>query len=116
MSFEGSCHCGSVTFKVDAPLPDKVIDCNCSHCRRKGFLLSFLPASTFTLKSGEDKLATYRFNTCQLAHRFCQTCGTQPFAEGENKDGGEMRAVNLRCVPGADLESFEIEKFDGASQ
>ena len=30
----GSCHCGKVTFEVQAKL-DYVVDCNCSLCRRK---------------------------------------------------------------------------------
>ena len=45
MSFEGSCHCGAVKFKVQAPIPSSAISCNCSHCRRKGFLLAFFPVT-----------------------------------------------------------------------
>jgi hypothetical protein len=44
MSFEGGCHCGAVTFSVDAEVPTKALSCNCSICRQKGLLLSFVPA------------------------------------------------------------------------
>ncbi|WP_207484136.1 GFA family protein [Arenibaculum pallidiluteum] len=115
MSFEGSCHCGAVTFTVEADLPGGAISCNCSHCRRKGFLLAFFPASAVIVNSGEDALLSYRFNTHRLNHRFCQTCGVQPFAEGNAPDGSSTRAVNLRCVPAVDLARLQVQEFDGAA-
>ena len=87
---------------------------NCSHCRRKGFLLTFVPAAQFTLERGEDSLTTYTFNKHQIRHRFCATCGTQPFGEGE-QGGQQIRAVNLRCVPEVDLDALAIQQVDGAS-
>jgi len=115
MSFEGSCHCGAVRFTVDAPVPQSAISCNCSHCRRKGFLLTFVPANLFRLVTGEDDLRSYRFNTHRIEHRFCTTCGTQAFACGTGPDGSETRAINLRCVPEVDLDSLRLQPFDGAS-
>jgi hypothetical protein len=85
MSYEGSCHCGAVAFTVESESPAEAMSCNCSHCRRKGFLLAFVPASSFALTSGEDALTTYSFNTHRLKHRFCRTCGVQPFAEGTGR-------------------------------
>ncbi|CAM3948307.1 GFA family protein [Bordetella muralis] len=114
MSFEGSCHCGAVRFEVQAPIPTQAISCNCSHCRRKGFLLSFFPEAQFTLLQGESSLGSYRFNTHKINHRFCQACGTQAFAEGANPDGSAVRAVNLRCVPSIDLDALSLQKYDGA--
>lgn len=115
MAYNGSCHCGAVTFSVAGEIPSEVISCNCSHCRRKALLLTFVPAASFTLERGEASLATYLFNTHRIAHRFCTTCGCQPFAEGRDKDGAETRAVNLRCVPAADLAALKLQNFDGAS-
>lgn len=116
MAFEGSCHCGAVTFTVNDDIPTEAISCNCSHCRRKGFLWAFLPAAKFTLSKGEDALETYTFNTHKLNHRFCSTCGVQGFAEGTDKDGNDTRAVNLRAVPDCDLDSLKVTKVDGASK
>lgn len=115
MSFEGSCHCGAVQFRVEAPLPTAAISCNCSHCRRKGFLLSFFPAEQFSLTQGEDSLRSYAFNTHKIEHRFCTTCGTQAFAYGADPAGAAVRAINLRCVPDVDLEALQLQRFDGAS-
>lgn len=114
MSYNGSCHCGAVAFTVEGEMPGAAMSCNCSHCRREGFLLTFVPAGQFTLESGEDALTDYLFHKHAITHRFCSTCGAQPFAEGEQ--GGEpIRAINLRCVPDCDLDALEIQKVDGAS-
>ncbi|SCW48108.1 Uncharacterized conserved protein [Sphingobium faniae] len=115
MSYEGSCHCGAVTFRVDTEPPTEAMSCNCSHCRRKGFLLTFVPAAQFTLNGGAEQLTDYQFYKHRITHRFCRTCGAQPFAEGKGADGSAMQAVNLRCVPGIDLDALTIKKVDGAS-
>ena len=86
MAYEGSCHCGAVSFTVDADLPTEAIDCNCSHCRRKSFLWSFHTVDQVSI-TGDDATETYTFNTRKLQHRFCATCGTQAFAGGIGPDG-----------------------------
>lgn len=116
MPFDGSCHCGAVTFTVDAELPETAISCNCSICRRKGSLLSFFPASVFTLKSGEDDLLGYTFHAHLIEHLFCTTCGIHPFAKATGPDGVDTRAINMRCVPTCDLDALTVQKYDGASK
>lgn len=116
MTYAGSCHCGAVTFSVEGEIPGEAISCNCSHCRRKGLLLTFAPREAMTIKSGEDDLSDYFFNKHKIAHRFCRTCGSQPFGEGETPGGKKMAAINLRCVPDADLDALTIKAFDGASR
>lgn len=115
MAYEGACHCGAVAFTVDAALPGQAVSCNCSHCRAKGLLLTFVPASQFTLTKGEGALTTYRFNTRKLGHYVCATCGVQPFAQGTGPDGSDMRAINLRAVPDCDIDALELQKVDGAA-
>lgn len=114
MPFSGSCHCGAVAFSVDADTPTEAISCNCSHCRRKGFLLAFFPAALFTLEKGAEHLATYRFHKETIAHQFCMTCGTEAFALGQQGDQ-PMQAINLRCVPDLDLGTLTVQEYDGAS-
>ena len=109
----GGCHCGAVRFEVDSDL-EQVLECNCSHCSRKGFLLSFTPAAQFRLLSGEEVLTEYHFNTHRIRHRFCSVCGVQPFAEGETPDG-PTRAVNLRCLDEFDRAAFNPVQVDGRS-
>jgi hypothetical protein len=42
MNYKGSCHCGQISFEVEGTL-EQAIECNCSHCSRKGYLLWFVP-------------------------------------------------------------------------
>jgi hypothetical protein len=104
-----------VAFAVDADPPTSAVSCNCSHCRRKGFLLAFFPAERFRLLRGEEDLRSYFFNRHAIEHRFCTTCGTQAFAYGSMPDGSPTRAINLRCVETIDPEALELQKVDGAS-
>lgn len=69
-----------------------------------------------TLTQGEDQLQSYRFNTHQIEHQFCTVCGTQAFALGALPDGSPSRAINLRCIPEADLGALELTHYDGASR
>ena len=114
MSYSGSCHCGAVTFTVAADAPDEAMTCNCSHCSRKGFVLTFVPADQFTLDNGADRLTDYLFYKHAITHQFCRTCGTEPFALGKSPQG-DMRAINLRCVPDVDIDTLTIQQIDGAS-
>lgn len=110
MKYPGSCHCGAVTFEIEAPEAIECTDCNCSICSKAGFLHLILPLSKFKLLSGEKNLTTYTFNTGVAKHTFCKTCGVKPFyTPRSNPDGVD---INVRCldpVPG----NLLVEKFDG---
>ena len=108
----GSCHCGAVAFTVEGTF-QQVVECNCSHCQRKGLLLWFVPRAAFSLATGEDRLATYTFNKHVIQHRFCTVCGCQPFSLGRGPDGAEVAAVNVRCLEGIALEDVARVPVDG---
>lgn len=110
--YTGGCHCGAVHYEVEAEL-DKVMECNCSHCSKKGFLLKFVPADHFKLVSGEDQLSEYRFNTKKIAHLFCKHCGVQSFGKGAGADGSATVALNVRCLDDVDTTALEVVKVDG---
>lgn len=96
MIYSGSCHCGAVTFEVEAPEDVEVENCNCSICEKTGFLHLIVPLSKFKLLSGEDCLQTYTFNTGVAKHTFCKVCGVKPFyVPRSNPDGMD---VNVRCL------------------
>ena len=111
---QGSCHCGAVTYDVTADITS-ALRCNCSHCQRKGLLLTFTPESSFTLKSGEGDLIKYNFNKHLIDHVFCKTCGVQSFAHGQDGEGNKMVAINVNCLENFDIDSIEIQKYDGRS-
>jgi hypothetical protein len=110
----GGCHCGTVRYEVETDL-GRVMSCNCSICQKRGALLTFVPASQFTLLSGGDALTDYQFNKKIVHHLFCGTCGVGSFARGRGPDGSEMVAVNVRCLDNVDVAALTITPFDGKS-
>lgn len=114
-TYHGSCHCGAVRYEARSTPIAEAISCNCSMCRRKGTLLAFIPASDFTLKSGEEALTDYRFNKHVIHHLFCATCGVTSFARGAKPDGTQMIALNARCLDEIDPDAITIHRIDGKS-
>ena len=111
-TFHGGCHCRAVRFQILVN-HYKVQDCNCSICRKKGFLHLILPLENFTLLQGRDVLTTYTFNTGVAKHTFCRICGIHSFYYPRSHPHGID--VNIRCLDGDVLSDFDIEPFDGAN-
>ena len=114
MSHRGSCHCGRIAFEAEGQL-EKIMECNCSICTKRGSLHWFIPREAFHLLTPDDNLATYTFKKHRIKHRFCSNCGCAPFGEGIAPSGNYMIAVNARCLDGIDLSSLEAGHFDGRS-
>lgn len=112
-TFEGGCHCGAVRYRVGGLDLTSTITCNCSRCSKLGVILSFVPADSFNLISGEDHLTDYRFNKKVIHHLFCDICGIQSFSRGVGQDGKEMVAINVRCLDGVDIASLSPQNYDG---
>lgn len=112
-TYNGSCHCGAVTFQATTNLA-KPVSCNCSICGRSGWVLTFVPEASFQLAKGADSLTDYQFGQKRLHHTFCKVCGVRPFSRGNAPDGRAMVAVNIRCLEGVDADSLQVTRFDGA--
>lgn len=106
----GSCHCGGVQFSV-AIDKREALECNCSVCRKKGFLHLIVTREKFILLQGEELLTTYSFNTHVAQHRFCRICGCHPFYTPRSHPNGV--SVNLRCLDDVSPDEFVIVSFDG---
>lgn len=113
MTYQGSCHCGNIRFDVKGEF-ESAMECNCSHCSRKGYLLWFVPRPDLEVNAREDALSTYTFNKHEIQHHFCTNCGCAPFGFGSN-NGAEMAAVNIRCLEGIELSAIKREFVDGRS-
>lgn len=114
MTHKGSCHCGAIRFEVEGTF-EHVIECNCSHCSRKGYLLWFVPRAQLKLETPAQALGTYTFNRHVIQHHFCTTCGCAPFGFGRKPDGSETAAVNVRCLEDVDLATIPRKAVDGRS-
>ncbi|KKB78711.1 hypothetical protein VW35_09345 [Devosia soli] len=111
----GQCHCGAVRFTANTDLAN-LGDCNCSRCRRLGWVMQSIPEADFVLEAGADQLTTYRFNTEMIDHLFCKTCGIESFARGSDGKGNTMYMINVNCLdtpPRIDRDA--IKHWDGAN-
>jgi hypothetical protein len=111
-TYEGGCHCGAVRFQVVVNQAE-AIECNCSICRKKGFLHLIVPPEQFTLLKGAEVLTTYTFNTHTAQHTFCRICGIHPFYRPRSHP--DAIDVNIRCLDEDVLTRFTLNSFDGAN-
>ena len=109
MKYTGGCHCGAVRYEFEGDITE-VLECNCSHCAKKGMLLYFVDKDKFKLLSGAENLSEYQFNKKAIRHLFCKTCGTQSFAEGVSFP---KACINVRCVDDIDLAGIPRKAFNG---
>lgn len=110
----GGCHCGVVTFEVDAPAHIEALECNCSICSMTGFLHLIVPASRFRLLSGREALTEYSFNTGVARHLFCRHCGVKSFyVPRSNPDGF---SINVRCLKPQTIAGILVRQFDDGNR
>ncbi|VBB77377.1 Putative protein of unknown function [Podospora comata] len=114
-----SCHCGSITFTVtlSPPLTEQtVMECNCSICRRVGYLLVYPPKEAVVFSEDSlPRLSRYQFNTKQIDHLFCGNCGSSlgiDFCEFRQKGYG----ISVRAFNNVDLEGLKYKKWDGKAK
>jgi putative acetyltransferase len=110
LTYDGGCHCGRVRFRVTATLAP-IVRCNCSICRKKGFLHLIVPPERFELLTGREELTTYEFNSRTAKHQFCRHCGIHPFYVPRSDP--DKISVNVRCLEGVDADGLTIDAFDG---
>ena len=59
-TYTGGCHCGRVRYEVATDLATVMeCNCNCSHCSKRGMLLTFVTPDKFTALAGGDGLKDY---------------------------------------------------------
>jgi hypothetical protein len=104
-----SCHCGDIAVEVDEELGG-LVDCNCSSCRRSGFLHWKVDAAKVKLLTEKRRLSSYIWRGLNEGHHFCPTCSTPIMRSGypDNKI-----SINARCIEGVDVFTLEIERYDG---
>jgi hypothetical protein len=108
---KGGCHCGAVRFTVRFPNPPELLDCNCSLCSKTGYLHLIVSRADFTLLSGADNLAEYRWQTGVARHLFCTICGIKSFYVPRSHPDGY--SVNWRALDGVEGISPRVIPYDG---
>ena len=66
----------------------------------------------FWIARGEDKLATYRFNSMTAEHHFCTVCGI--YTHHKRRSNPDELGVNVACLDGVSPFDFEeMVVYDG---
>ena len=114
VTLDGACHCGAVRFKVT--LTEGFASarrCSCSMCRMRGAVAVTSTPDAFRITRGEDKLATYRFNTKTAEHHFCTVCGI--YTHHKRRSNPHQLGVNVACLQDVSPFDFsEVIVFDGS--
>ncbi len=114
VTVDGACHCGAVQFTVT--LTEGYASarrCPCSICRMRGGVAVTSTPEAFRITQGEDKLATYRFNTKTAEHHFCTVCGI--YTHHKRRSNATQLGVNVACLEGVSPFDFhQLIVYDGS--
>ena len=110
-----TCHCGSVEAEVKVPEKfEKVIRCNCSICKRKGFVMSFVGPDDLKIIKGKEFIKLYQFHSNIAKHFFCSNCGIHTHANPRSNPNINM--INIACLEGVNpFEYKEVNVNDGVN-
>jgi hypothetical protein len=113
VTLRGACHCGAVRFEAKLPLGlASARRCTCSICRMRGAIAVTGSIEGFRILTGEDQLATYRFNTRVAEHHFCKNCGI--YTHHKRRSNPNQLGVNVACLDGMSPFDFaEVVVYDG---
>jgi hypothetical protein len=113
VTLNGCCHCGEVKFTTTLTQGfGSARRCTCSICRMRGAGAVTSTPDAFRITQGEDKLATYRFNTNTAEHHFCSVCGI--YTHHKRRSNPNQLGVNVACLEGVSPFDFhEVVVYDG---
>ena len=106
----GSCHCGKVRLSVPRA-PEWVGECNCSLCRKLGWLVAYYPPEEVRV---DGETVPYVWGDRMIAIHHCPTCGAGTHWTAE-VEGIDRMGVNARLLDGFDRGAVEVRAIDGAS-
>ena len=95
-----TCHCEGVEAEVSVPEKgfQKIMRCNCSICKRKGYIIGVIGPDDFKLVNGKDLLTLYQFKTKTAQHYFCKVCGIH--THNRPRINPKIFGINIACVDG----------------
>jgi len=110
-----TCHCGAVVLELE--LPDGIVEprrCNCSICRRKGFIAASVPLDGLRVVQGQEVLTLYQFNTFTARHYFCSICGI--YTHHQRRSTPTEYSYNVACLDGVDpFDIADVVELDGVN-
>ncbi|OZJ01594.1 hypothetical protein BZG36_05468 [Bifiguratus adelaidae] len=117
---DAHCHCGAIAYTVKLSpsiATHKVTRCNCSICRRNGFLCVYVSRAQVQFSRGWDEAKRYRFGNMNVDHVFCGTCGSSLLVDTRRWwKGRDFLAMNVRFFKDVtDFDKLNYREYDGAS-
>ena len=97
---KGQCHCGKVKFSINCELKE-LRRCNCTLCKRKGTVMTFVEVKDLQIKSGSEQLTKYQYHTKVAEHFFCKICGIN--THNKRRTNPNAFGVNVGCLDGFDM-------------
>ena len=93
-----TCHCGGVEIQVKLPEEgfEKLVRCNCSLCKRRGYIMTPVEPGNFKLIKGKELLTLYQYHTKVAEHYFCSVCGI--YTHHKPRTNPNMRTINVACL------------------
>ena len=103
------CHCGEVELEIKETegALNKFLRCNCTLCKKKGYIMTFAPITDVKITKGENKLKLYQYHTKVAEHYFCSECGIQ--SHNQRRSDPNTYGINMGCID--DIEVNELFKF-----
>jgi hypothetical protein len=100
------CHCREVEVEInlDGDL-QKILQCNCSICKRRNAVMSMVKNKDFKIVKGEDKLKLYQFHSKVAKHYFCTNCGI--YTHHNPRANPAMTVFNLGCID--EINTFNLK-------
>jgi hypothetical protein len=109
----GTCHCGAIRIEVP-DVPQILIDCNCSICRRYGALWAFYEAATVRVVGHPENTVEYVWGAKTIRTFRCRSCGCVTHWEPMQLEVDSRLGVNSRNFDPGSLGTALVRRFDGA--
>ena len=101
------CHCGEVELEIKESegALNKFLRCNCTLCKKKGYIMTFAPITDVKITKGENKLKLYQYQTKVAEHYFCSDCGI--YTHHKMRSRPDTFGLNVGCID--DIDQFKLE-------
>jgi hypothetical protein len=103
-----SCHCGLIKAEINLTGSlEKVLNCNCSICKRKGAIMSMVKNEDFKIIKGKDNSKLYQFHSKVAKHYFCSNCGI--YTHHNPRSNPAMTGFNVGCID--EFDTFQLNEI-----
>jgi hypothetical protein len=114
-TIDGSCHCGTVRFRVRLTNGlHTARRCTCSFCRMRGAVAVSADLGGVDILSGAEAQSIYKFNTGTAKHFFCSKCGIH--THHQRRSNPDQFGINVACLSGLSPFDFQdVVVYDGVN-